>query len=509
MAPALKRSQPQVVETPTAKSTPKNSIIVAGTNPVPAGKVQDTPSSDTESAHSNHSNSRSGSPAAEADLPDTKPRTGNDKTEIPIRASREADDMDTDVPHGHNKPNTPANHKTHNGTFLKSITMPPPPTSSSAGPVGHRDGMTYQDYEFSDIEEITVRQLNEDIVAYRYDLDYCEAHLRDDQYLNERNRDGNSEDDDGAKVPAIDPAAALTPQEARTLQLRCLDLGHQIRYCTHRIEMIKARTRRSFGGAGGSDVRNGGLSFSSSAVRGGDYGRGAPAMESVYSANGLNGPGRQNGRGGGYGGSALPTPGRRTPSGGSSSGLVAAGKRTALDDGDHLYHGYHNNASHTNNGGAKRVRMSAGSPEMDMPHANHAQPVQHAAHNPVGEEGVNTALQRLGFWKCRLCSAPKYLLAGAGRTPAAPCKWPLKDISKMITHFTEMHGEHTPAERCAELGAALAQNRGPFEYWLRRTRAQNISDGGIIDDCFDTLFNGEMPELLRRHSRAAAGMPGP
>jgi hypothetical protein len=32
----------------------------------------------------------------------------------------------------------------------------------------------------------------------------------------------------------------------------------------------------------------------------------------------------------------------------------------------------------------------------------------------------------------------------------------------MITHFTEMHAEHTPAERCAELGAALVQNRAYF-----------------------------------------------
>jgi len=32
------------------------------------------------------------------------------------------------------------------------------------------------------------------------------------------------------------------------------------------------------------------------------------------------------------------------------------------------------------------------------------------------------ALQRLGFWSCRLCTSDKYKLAGANRQPAAPCK---------------------------------------------------------------------------------------
>jgi hypothetical protein len=50
---------------------------------------------------------------------------------------------------------------------------------------------------------------------------------------------------------------------------------------------------------------------------------------------------------------------------------------------------------------------------------------------------------------------------------------------------------------------------GPFEYWLRKTRAVNIRDGGVIDDCLSSLVSGTMPNLLRRHSRAAAGMPLP
>ncbi|GAB1317487.1 hypothetical protein MFIFM68171_07697 [Madurella fahalii] len=273
------------------------------------------------------------------------------------------------------------------------------------------------DYESSDLDEITMRQLEEDILAYNYDLDYCRAQLGEPD---------------------------LTPQETRTLQLRILDLGHQIRHCKHRIENIKMQTRKS------ALFRR--------------YGGTVPSI--FNTSSGINGSGKKarianGGTGDGF-------PGKRS----------AAGKRAVPEQEDE--------------GGVKRIK-SASSPDLDM--------------TAGADDSVNTALQRLGFWKCRLCSAPKYLLAGSGRSPAAPCKWPLKDISKMITHFTEMHAEHTPAERCAELGAALSQNRGPFEYWLRRTRAQNISDDSIIDDCLASLVSGKMPGLLRRHSRAAAGMP--
>ncbi|KAK4235341.1 hypothetical protein C8A03DRAFT_46516 [Achaetomium macrosporum] len=288
-----------------------------------------------------------------------------------------------------------------------------PPVSTRPANRGY-----YHDYEFSDLDEIYVRQLNEDICAYKYDLEYCQAQLED---------------------------ADLNPQETRTLQLRTLDLGHQIRHCKHRIEEIKAQAR----------LRSP---------------HGAAAMW-AYQGNGASSSGKQQARG--FGVATLPV---RRP---VATPTLATGKRPT-DEGSET--------------GAKRVKMA--SPDLDATGAN-----------GLDEGGVNTSLQRLGFWKCRLCSSAKYLLAGAGRSPAAPCKWPLKDISKMITHFTEMHAEHTPAERCAELGAALLQNRGPFEYWLRRTRAQNISDESVIDNCIAALLNGEMPTLLRRHSRAAAGMP--
>lgn len=230
------------------------------------------------------------------------------------------------------------------------------------------------DYEFSDLDEITMRQLNEDILAYNYDLDYCRAQLEE---------------------------ADLTPQETRTLQLRTLDLGHQIRHCKHRIELIKAQSRKQ--------------TFRPS------YG----AMLPLTASSGSGRQPRNDGSGLGDG-----LAGKRT----SSASAAGTGKRPMQNGSDVR--------------GAKRMK-AASSPD------------QQAAGGGL-DEGVNTALQRLGFWKCRLCSAPKYLLAGAGRSPAAPCKWPLKDISKMITHFTEMHGEHTPEERCAELGAALSQNRTCF-----------------------------------------------
>lgn len=70
-----------------------------------------------------------------------------------------------------------------------------------------------------------------------------------------------------------------------------------------------------------------------------------------------------------------------------------------------------------------------------------------------------TSIQRLGYWMCHLCTANKYLSAGQNRVPSAPCKWPLRDVSKMLTHFLDMHTEHDPEERCQELGNALAANR--------------------------------------------------
>ena len=79
--------------------------------------------------------------------------------------------------------------------------------------------------------------------------------------------------------------------------------------------------------------------------------------------------------------------------------------------------------------------------------------------SPPNEEVVGSTVQRLGYWKCRLCTSAKYATAPQPKQPSAACKWPLRDVAKMITHFTDMHGEHTPSERCHELGSALNSNR--------------------------------------------------
>ncbi|KAK0712965.1 hypothetical protein B0T26DRAFT_753137 [Lasiosphaeria miniovina] len=287
-------------------------------------------------------------------------------------------------------------------------------------------------YENSNLDEIMLRQLSEDIMAYNHDVDFCKAQLEDPD---------------------------LTPQEARTLQLRTLDLGHQIRHCQHRIETLQVQLHKQ-----GTRFRHQ------------NYG----TTMMITAGNGAhissNGKPRASTGGGGTG-LTVKHAAISTPILGKRAAPAVPAAQGEDDDDD---------------GAVKRPKISSSPDYEGVPDADGA---------------ANTTLQRLGMWRCRLCSAPKYLLAGSGRSPAAPCKWPLKDISKMITHFTEMHTEHTPAERCTELGTALSLNRGPFEYWLRRTRAQNVGDGSIINDCINSLLSGQMPGQLRRLSRAAAGMP--
>ncbi|KAI1080353.1 hypothetical protein F5B20DRAFT_108833 [Whalleya microplaca] len=248
-----------------------------------------------------------------------------------------------------------------------------PPNVSANGSADSRS----LNYETSDLNEITRRQMHEDISAYRYDLDFC------------RNQLASAEN--------------LTPQETRTLQIRILDCGHNIRHCQHRIEQLNAQARSH-----------------------------APFAAS-YKAS--------------------------TPRG----------------------------------AGAKRPRLSkTESDEEDTMEVDGA---------------ATTSVQRLGYWKCRLCTSQKYLDAGPNRVPSAPCKWPLKDISKMFNHFLDMHTEHIPEVRCKELGEALAQNRGPFEYWLTRTRSQDLDDLSIIDEYIETLQDGSLPDALRSLNRAAGAFP--
>ncbi|KAI1653479.1 hypothetical protein F4813DRAFT_374419 [Daldinia decipiens] len=250
-------------------------------------------------------------------------------------------------------------------------------------------------YESSNLNEITRRQMNEDISAYRYDLDFCRNQLA---------------------------SADLTPQEVRTLQIRVLDCGHNIRSCQHKIQQLDAQARNSATAAASA----------------------TPTYKSHQYRN------------------AAATPA-------STAGVKRQRTTKPLDSDDD-----------------ENIEAQ---PAMDL--------------NGSG----TTNFQRLGFWKCRLCTSSKFLEAGSNRVPSAPCKWPLKDVSKMINHFLDMHTEHTPAERCEELGTALAFNRGPFEYWLVRTRAQDLEDHSVINDFINTLQSGSMPDALRGLSRAASAFP--
>lgn len=216
------------------------------------------------------------------------------------------------------------------------------PTAAGVNGNGTIPAQPDANYEVSvDLNEITRRQLNEDIKAYRYDLDFCTAQLQ---------------------VPD------LTAQETRTIQLRILDLGHQIRHCQHRVEHIDTQARQAAMGVNNRSMF---------------YFDGAPKRRST----------------------GTPAP---------MSKRTKMSSLPGVDDNESTF----------------EVEFQDGS-----------------------------SVQRLGYWMCRLCTAPKYLSAGPNRVPSAPCKWPLRDVSKMLNHYLDMHTEHAPEERCMELGAALTANR--------------------------------------------------
>lgn len=123
---------------------------------------------------------------------------------------------------------------------------------------------------------------------------------------------------------------------------------------------------------------------------------------------------------------------------------------------------------------------------------------------PTGPGGSNYT--RLGHHMCQLCTSQKYLTQTTPKQPSEPSSWPLRDVSKMVTHYTRMHGEHNRMERCQELGRALSDNRGQFHYWLRETKRAKCSTAEI-DMAIAELNEGHLPELLRRNSNAAKAFP--
>ncbi|KAI0965598.1 hypothetical protein F4678DRAFT_332231 [Xylaria arbuscula] len=277
-------------------------------------------------------------------------------------------------------------------------------------------------YEDSDLNAITRSQMNQDLIAYRYDLEFCQTQL-------------TTQPD-------------LSPQEIRTLQIRILDCGHNIRHCKHRIQLLDAQARLGvapyaspLASAGASTYRSGGT-----AAPAGKHKR---QRIRKSDADVFNGTGNGN------------------------SELMGEAASGAVDvDAD---------ADADADGADEKIAASPAEP--------------------------THALQRLGYWDCRLCRSRKYLEAGPNRVPSAPCKWPLKDISKMINHFLDLHTEHTPKERCNELGDALARNRGPFEYWLTRTKAQDLENVSILNDYIRVLQEGSLPDVMRGLLRSATLFP--
>lgn len=343
---------------------------------------------------------------------------------------------------------------------IEAVRIPPfDPTASIPG-------RNTAGYEHSNLEEITIRQLREDIHAYTHDRQWCEDMLR-------------LED--------------ISPAEARTYQLRILDISHQIRYCTHRIETIELQARRT-------------MASSSRAPQYSSYNQNQRAIAPAPRTNGYVAPGNENRAGAAFPNAAtnvMTTNGNATR--GTTPSGQASGENTLKRTATEMSPGRSDVSAETS---YKRQKLP-------MTNTIPVDPIefdQDATLEEVMAQGPILAVQRLGFWKCHLCHTPKYLLAPVGKSPAAPTKWALKDISKMITHFCVMHSEQTVADRLSELGQAFELNRGPFQYWLKTTKSArvdangNIEGGSSIDEIIETLKAGRMPMALRRFSNSAKKM---
>lgn len=234
---------------------------------------------------------------------------------------------------------------------------------NSASPATLEGGVAALNYEDSDLNSITRSQMNEDLIAYRYDLEFCQTQL-------------TTQPD-------------LSPQEVRTLQIRILDCGHNIRHCKHRVQILDAQARLGF------------VPYSA-----GDYGGSGPGAGSYRS-----------------GGTAAPASRykrkrvRKTAEGGEFDGTgVANGDGTAVGGGADAF-------ADADDG------LAATIPDLDV----------------TPSPGAPThSLQRLGYWDCRLCRSRKYLEAGSNRVPSAPVSINSFPISVFLVflfnHFTSETG---------------------------------------------------------------------
>jgi hypothetical protein len=306
-------------------------------------------------------------------------------------------------------------------------------------------------YEGTDIDAITLRQLYEDVKAYKFDVEFCQSALAQED---------------------------ITPQESRTFQLRMFDLTHQIRHCQHRIEVLHLKT----GLPARPPTTTSKVPKPLAPVAIPRHIRPAPPqrVSQTPSPVTLTIPLLQEQP------RSAPTPPpapTHSPSASPPPVIISARKRAASPDTDE---------------------------EDTIVVSKRACSEDPAAASPDGSAlgpGA-TRRQRGGYWVCRLCATARYLAAGRGRRPALPAKLPLTDVAKMMTHCLDLHGEQDAAARCRELGDALDRNRGPLEHWLTVTRHQGpgrLAD--IMDEVVSGLQAGRVPEVLRRLNRSAAKFP--
>lgn len=447
---------------------------------------------------------------------------------------------------------------------------------------GNTSGYNYDGSVISP-EDLVEYQLRADLEAYGHDRSFCSSLL--------------AAHDDQTHV--------LSPSEQRNIQLRILDIGHQMRQITHRLQLMHAsrlswaRNSAANGNANdGPHAHNGATQwnnypygFDAQVVLGqavapgladGYHAYGTPAMPNPYYLERRR-PGRPPGSKNRPRAPADPAV-ASTPVAASASAkaaaLASAGAKQDLPDeirvatrksllrrrispflilsivfeqsltrfmSTILANGENSSAARPN----KRPRLDSEEPPrnafkpanrptetnpavqddsivaddagsdvtMDDPAVASKQPeitsnklsfagsssTPAAATNSQGNGVPNpSALTRRGYWQCTLCTSQKYLQAPAPRQPAEPSAWPLHDVSKMVTHCTRMHGEHTDAERCVALGQALAGNRGQLKYWLMMTKKEKKVQDDDINAVIDQLLTGSMPQLLRKVNSDAA-----
>lgn len=387
-----------------------------------------------------------------------------------------------------------------------------------------------------DLNELMLRQLKEDRDGLRYDVEWT------------RHQVG---------------LANITPAESRTYQLRLLDLGHQLRQINHRIHMREAEIHNFRFGTAPAPYNQ--QMYALNPAQQAFFMNAEPPQERRGPGRPLGSknrvreslgpsstPGPQGPPISAQKAAALASAGAKrilpneitvaTPNG-DKSDLVPLAKRPRVEVGSPLGSPADDdsrmaidpgNAVHTGDttnedtavengsaaGNANTSVLAAPTPSTPtVPSISakagsaQAQPSSSAKAPRTTPGGTadetgpgGSAYQRLGHWMCTLCTSQKYLQAPPPKQPSEPSSWPLRDVSKIVTHYTRMHNEHNRMERCMELGTALQANLGPFRYWIQETKREKIPLEEVRE-ALATLNRGELPDLLRRFSTAARAFP--